>query len=249
MSWVHWRRKASPPALGTTDTLGLDLNASRARAMCCGMGRPPRSVLLDDPHEELPLAASLEKSAPEVGRAALGIARKLPHLTCFGYLNDLGTQREIKHGRHLISAASLLELTLKRVQASCPVPEHVTQSLPVYLTSAQVSILNQLLEKAKLPWRGSAALPLALLAATDPAERRPPLALIIDVDDHALAATLASSDADQVRILGTAVQPRLNERVWKDRLLNALADRCVQVCRRDPRDSATAEQGLYEQLE
>ena len=249
MSWVNWKRKPSPNPAGATGILGLDLNASRVRAMCCAQGRPPRSVALEEPHEELPLAVSLEKSALNIGRSALALVRKLPHQVCLDFLNDLGTTREFKYGRHSLNATGLLDPALRRMQSACPVPEHLTLSLPVYLTSAQVSILNQLLEKAKLPWRGSAALPLALLAATDPAERRPPLALIVDVDDHALSAALVSSNADQVRLLGTAIQPKLNFRVWKDRLLNALSDRCVRVCRRDPRDSAVAEQTLYDQLD
>jgi hypothetical protein len=32
-------------------------------------------------------------------------------------------------------------------------------------------------------------------------------------------------------------------------LLDAFSDRCVRVCRRDPRDSAEAEQALYEQID
>src|SRR5262249_26186560 len=35
----------------------------------------------------------------------------------------------------------------------------------------------------------------------------------------------------------------------KDRLLDAISDRCVRQSRRDPRDSAGAEQSLWEQLE
>jgi hypothetical protein len=93
------------------------------------------------------------------------------------------------------------------------------------------------------------ALPLALLAATDPAERRPASALVVDVDDHALSAALVCSDSHQVRMRGSSVQPRLNARIWKDRLLNALSDRCVRACRRDPRDCASAEQSLYEQID
>jgi hypothetical protein len=37
--------------------------------------------------------------------------------------------------------------------------------------------------------------------------------------------------------------------VWKDKLLDAVSDRCVRLCRRDPRDSADAEQALFEQLD
>src|SRR5260221_727713 len=78
---------------------------------------------------------------------------------------------------------------------------------------------------------------------------RPPLTMIVDADDHALSGALVQCEANQARLLGTTAQPRLNQRVWKDRILNALADRCVRTCRRDPRDSAAAEQTLYEQID
>jgi hypothetical protein len=38
-------------------------------------------------------------------------------------------------------------------------------------------------------------------------------------------------------------------KIWKDRLIDAVADRCVRLCRRDLRDSAAAEQSLFEQLD
>jgi hypothetical protein len=38
-------------------------------------------------------------------------------------------------------------------------------------------------------------------------------------------------------------------RLWKERLIEAMADRCVRLCRRDPRDSADAEQALFDQIE
>src|SRR5204863_7567216 len=36
---------------------------------------------------------------------------------------------------------------------------------------------------------------------------------------------------------------------WKERLLGAISDACVRHSRRDPRDSAEAEQVLYDQLD
>ncbi len=43
--------------------------------------------------------------------------------------------------------------------------------------------------------------------------------------------------------------PQLAVRLWKNKLLDAVSDRCVRMCRRDQRDSAEAEQALYEQLD
>src|SRR5262249_16857764 len=73
--------------------------------------------------------------------------------------------------------------------------------------------------------------------------------LIVDCDDHALTASLVQIEKNQARLLATSVQPRLNLRAWKDRVLAGLADRCVRVCRRDPRDSGAAEQAPYEQID
>ncbi len=43
--------------------------------------------------------------------------------------------------------------------------------------------------------------------------------------------------------------PQLNRRAWKACLLDAIADCCVRHGRRDPRDSGSAEQYLYDQLD
>jgi hypothetical protein len=43
--------------------------------------------------------------------------------------------------------------------------------------------------------------------------------------------------------------PALGARAWKDRLIDGIADCCIRQSRRDPRESADAEQGLYDQLD
>jgi hypothetical protein len=73
--------------------------------------------------------------------------------------------------------------------------------------------------------------------------------LIVDVDDHALTATVVRMAEADVRSLTSATLPRLGLRPWRERLLDALADRCVRQCRRDPRDTADAEQMLFDQIE
>jgi len=73
--------------------------------------------------------------------------------------------------------------------------------------------------------------------------------VVVDADDHALSAAVVTVSAGEIRLVGHANWPRLSAKVWKDRLLDALADRCVRLCRRDPRDSAEAEQALFEQLD
>lgn len=73
--------------------------------------------------------------------------------------------------------------------------------------------------------------------------------IIVEVDEHALTASLVGFEAEQVRMIATVSPPRLGLKMWKERLLDCLADRCIRLCRRDPRDSAVAEQALYEQLD
>jgi len=43
--------------------------------------------------------------------------------------------------------------------------------------------------------------------------------------------------------------PALGLRTWKERMLDAVADRCIRQSRRDLRDSGVAEQGLFDQLD
>jgi hypothetical protein len=77
----------------------------------------------------------------------------------------------------------------------------------------------------------------------------PGAVVVIDADEFAVSAALVSVEPGAVKLNGSAVWPRLAVKAWKDRLLDAVADRCVRLCRRDPRDSAEAEQALFEQLD
>src|SRR5205823_1071749 len=72
---------------------------------------------------------------------------------------------------------------------------------------------------------------------------------VVDADDYALTWSVVAVNAGQVRALSSQTSPHLGVRIWKERLLNAVADRCVRQSRRDPRDSAPAEQMLHDQLD
>jgi hypothetical protein len=74
------------------------------------------------------------------------------------------------------------------------------------------------------------------------------LALVVDVDDHAL--TLAAVAVGDERARMAAVRPavKLGLGTWLRALLDGVARRCVRMSRRDPRASAEAEQALHEQL-
>src|SRR5262249_10153598 len=82
-----------------------------------------------------------------------------------------------------------------------------------------------------------------------PSAGGPGSVVVIDADEHALSASVIAIDRESAKMLASAAWPRLGLRVWKDKLLDAVADRCIRLCRRDPRDSAEAEQALFEQLD
>jgi len=264
MAWVNWSRKAqeSDAARGP---LGVDLNAGRARA---AHGRPGRNklFLLDDPRPDLPLAISLEKRTPEIGRAALASCRKLPHTICAGYLPFLGQTAEWRAGRQSLTPDGAVALALDRLRNACHGHDGFSFALPTYLSLLQVGRLHALAERAKVKVRGTSTVPLALAAerathflygqadegagsAHGARSITPTTVLIVDADDHALTAAVVRLAEEEVRILSAAAFPRLGVRMWQERLLDALADRCVRLCRRDPRDTADAEQMLFDQIE
>ena len=263
MGWVNWNRKSSDSGLMRAP-LGVDLNAARARA---ANGRAVRNKLfpLDDPHSDLPLAITLEKRTPEIGRAAYAICRKLPHAICAGYLPFLGQAQEWKGGRTALTADSALALAFERLRTALQGHEGVSLALPTYLSLQQVGRILAIAERSKLKVLGTAVTPLALAAerathylygheeaAESPRPGRsitPTSVLIVDVDDYAMTVSVVRMSEEEVRTIGTATFPRLGAKLWRDRLVDALADKCVRNCRRDPRDTADAEQMLYDQIE
>jgi hypothetical protein len=270
---MGWFSSKSPHANREAGGLGIDLNATRARA-ATGRASRNRIVLLDDPHPDLPLAISLEHRTAEVGRAGLALVRKMPHLTCRNFLPHLGQPQEWKGGRHRLDAVAAATLALEKLLPLCGMYEGIYVALPTYLTVPQVSKLNAAAAKVHFPIRGTATSSLALAADRVMAQHTAKPALdeldeddrslsvlrpgkagqpfdivIVDADEHALISNLIRVEPNHVALAATSVTPRLSARLWKDRLLDALADRCVRACRRDPRDSAEAEQALFEQID
>lgn len=240
MVWAKWGSKSAGDMVA-----GLDINAGRARAAVGAIGVPARPALLADPDEELPLALSLENRAIEVGPHALAHRRRLPHLLCSGFLPLLGQPRIWHHARHKLDAAFALAHVADAVRKSLDSVGTMFVTLPGYLAPSQMQLARSVMEAAKLPVAGSTILPLALAART---EARRGTAIVFDADDHAATWTLLSADAKQVRVVGMTSLPNHGVRAWVDRLMEYVADRCIRLCRRDPRDSAVAEQSLDEQL-
>ncbi|MBL8793652.1 MAG: hypothetical protein JNM56_07095 [Planctomycetia bacterium] len=233
---------------------GLDLNASRVRGVSGSATLTPRLLTLDaETRGELPLSISLENRRPEVGTAGARICRRLPYLTCDNFLPHLGAPRQWTAGRHRLDAGQALALAFKQLKPSLAECKSAAAALPAYLTRDQGKLFLDLAKQAKLPALNWIAAPLAVAWAARSERPWYGLALVLDVDDHALTWHAVQVDeppaTPQARLLAEQLAPTLSLRAWKDRILTGIADRCVRHSRRDPRASATAEQMLYEQFD
>src|SRR5439155_17792007 len=147
MAWASWSRQKSDAPPGAV--VGLDLNASRARAAYGPAGGgPPRTLPLDDPHPDLPLLISLEKRTAEVGRSGLGLIRRLPHLVIRDFLPVLGQNRTWTAGRHNLDAAAALGLVAERLKPAFAGQHALAAVIPAYLSMPQVAQLTSTLERA-----------------------------------------------------------------------------------------------------
>jgi hypothetical protein len=263
-----WSRKPAP-VHDRTRAVGIDLNASRAVAEA--VGAKSRPLVLDPPDAELALFISGERRSAEVGGAGFAICRTHPHLVCSNFLAALGQARDWRIGRHTLTAETALGLVFDKLRAPVTAEtEAVALALPAYLGPAQVTRVGAAAGRSKLPLKGTAIGPLAVVAdrasavlagkpasvsnadwvvPIRPTSGGPGTVVVIDADEHATSAALVTVEPECVRLGASAAWPRLAVKAWKDRLLDAVSDRCVRLCRRDPRDSAEAEQALFEQLD
>lgn len=270
-----WSRKPAP-VHDRSRAVGIDLTASRVRAV--GVGTKAHPLVLDDPDAELALFISGERRTVDIGRAGIALCRRAPHLVCSNFLPALASAREWLIGRHPLIAEAALGLIFDKIRGPVSAEtDAVAMSLPVYLGPAQVTRVGITAGRSKLPLKGTAVGALALVAdraaailgskpavevpdAPDPmdadwvvplhpAPSGPGAVVVIDADEYAVSASVVTVEHDRVRMGASAVWPRLAVKAWKDRLLDAIADRCVRLCRRDPRDSAEAEQLLFDQLD
>jgi hypothetical protein len=233
--------------------LGLDLNASRARAVSGPVGTFPCPLPLDPPASELPLVIGLYKTAPRVGIAGVRLVRQNPQMAYHNFLSKLTEpppqERQWFTRKRKLDAAGALGLVFQRLAPICNASQGVVLALPGYLNRKQIELVLSLGAQARLPLVGSlpAALAGALIAHAE--QTWFGAALVVDIDDHAMTLTAINAQDGTAQLLETRVLPHLGLRVWKERLLNAFADCCVRQSRRDPRASPQAEQALYEQLD
>lgn len=266
-----WSRKPAP-VHDKSRVAGIDLTASRLRAVSVGGGKV-RTLLLDDPGEDLVLAVAGDRRTPEVGHAGAALRRTAPHSVCLGFLPAVGQAREFPAGRHALTADVALELALAKARGPVGAEsEAAALVVPSYLTAVQVARVVALAGKVKLPLKGTASAALAVAAhransvltgrsvappgtpdgdviPLRPAAGGPGAAVVIDADEAALTATIIRVERDAAKVVSSAHWPRGGLKAWMDRLLDSVSDRCVRLCRRDPRDSAEAEQALYDQLD
>jgi hypothetical protein len=266
-----WSRK-SAPVHEKSRAVGVDITSSRARAVSVTAGKS-RTLALDDQTEELPMFLALDKRTPEVGRAGYSLCRKTPHTVCSNFLPALTQGREWRCNRTVLTPETALEITFNKISGSVAAEsEAAVLALPTYLSPAQVTRTVSLALRAKFPLKGTAVGLLALVAdraaavltgkpvapevtppewivPLRPTEAGPGAVAVIDADEYALSAVVMLVERDRVKLVATESWPRFAIKTWKDKLIDAIADRCVRLCRRDPRDSADAEQSLFEQLD
>jgi hypothetical protein len=228
--------------------IGLDLNATRARAVHGPVQHLPVALPLEGGRAELPLALSLEGRHVAVGHKGAALRRKMPDLACLDFLPHLGEARTWAAGRHRLDAAAALGLVFDHLRRTLGKGQGLAVALPGYLTEAQAVLLARVAEKARLGLLGTTPAPVAATLAAHEQLPWSGLALVADVDDHAFTWSLVAIDADQARLLASQPLPHLSLAAWLRRLLDQVANRCVRLTRRDPRESADAEQALYDQL-
>jgi len=228
--------------------IGLDLNATRARAVHGPAGSYPVPLRLEDEYRDLALAVSLADRKPVAGRSATHLCRQQPHLACLDFLPYLNASRHWTIGRHNLDAAAALALVFERLQKSLARSQGLTMALPAYLHDTQVNQITQLAEKARLPVLGS--LPAPLAAARWAFQRRPwsGVALVGDLDGGSFTWSAVSTEAGQATLLEVQSFPRLTRSAWLMRLLDGVSDRCIRLSRRDPRQVPETEQALFDQL-
>jgi molecular chaperone DnaK (HSP70) len=232
--------------------IGLDLNASRARALQGenpGSGpHVPLGLTLDDNERDLPLAVSLEARHPRVGWAGVGLCRRSPHLACMDFLPYLGENRLWEGGRHRLDAAAALALVCEHLQRRIGRAEGVTVALPVYFSAAQATLFADLAGRARWRLLGSVPSPLAIALAAHDYLPWSGQAIVVDVDGHALTLSALAVCDEPVRVQHIHPVPRLGRDAWLGRLIDGAALRCIRLSRRDPRESAETEQALFDQL-
>jgi FHA domain len=229
----------------------IELNASTLHGVIGARGTYPQPLAPD--HDGIPLVVSLERSTPEVGHAALAVAREKAHAICRGFVPHVGLvgpkMKKWHVDRHRLDADAAMSLVCAKLQPLAKSATQMTAALPAYLSPDQAAAIHRLAKKAKLPLVGSLSTPLAAALVGYAEQAWTNSAVIVDLDDHALTLAHVCSIDGHAEVGETRIVPALALSAWKERLLNSLADVCVWQTRRDPRDTPHAEQHLFDQID
>jgi len=206
-------------------------------------------LALEGTATDLPLAVSVEGRYPQPGKAGAALCRRSPHLSCAGFLPFLGERREWAGPRCKLDAARALTAVLEVVAARAGKHTAAVIALPGYLVPDQRALVEKAAEQVRLRLFGTVESALAVALTAHAQQPWDGLALVLDIDDHALTWSAIRVQDGTARVLHGEPQTTLGMRGWKERLLGVAADACIRRSRRDPRDSPDAEQMLYDQLD
>jgi hypothetical protein len=261
MGLFNWSRKReSTLKPDRTAPLGLDLTARRARVVRVSSEGEAKLVPLEEPAIDLDLLINASGRSPVLGQAGRKLYRKLPHLVVGNYLPELARPKSWNLQRQTFDAAQLMGQVFDRISEEIQGYDSVVLALPSYLTVPQVSTILPLVPQIKLPVPGTVVGSLAVVLDRIGMARQkshdidhrlslPKSVLVVDVDDAGLSLNLITVESDQVKLVYAQTISRLGWNAWMAKLLDSLSGRCVQLCRRDPRDSGDLEQGMFDQVE
>lgn len=227
----------------------LDLNADRIWAMSGAAGQLPQVLHLDGEQPELALAISLARRELGVGGSALGLLRRSPHLVCKGFLPRLGENCEWHGGGHRLGPVEAYRAVLQPLQRRLRGIKGLMLALPTYLNREQVSLAVKLTQQTGLPVLGAVSRSLAAALASYADHPWHNVGVVVDVDDHALTCTVVRPSDTEVVCQGKRTLTALGLRVWREKLLGRIAELCIRISRRDPRQSPEADQAVYDQLD
>lgn len=234
--------------------IGLELNATVARGVLGPLECYPPPLPLDPPHRDLPMVLLLERSTPELGRGAASVQREKGHLICRNFLPHVGETgphaKSWRIGRRrTLDADGALGIVLQRLQPISKTAREIVLTTPGYIGQPQVESIRKLAAKAKLSLGPTISAPLAAALVGFAEQSWLTSTVVFDVDEHAATMTHVRAVDGRAQVQETRTFPNLGLAVWKERVIDALADACVWQTRRDPRDTPSAEQRIYDQLD
>ncbi|MCS7166268.1 MAG: hypothetical protein RMI91_01985 [Gemmatales bacterium] len=184
----------------------------------------------------------------QVGWPAWKTLGRRPAGALSDFLPDWRPDKLWRIGSRKITSQRLLQLILAPLHSTlrhCPLWGML---LPSYWDEAQFADFTRELHRAGLISGVPVAQDLALACAAWQQHGPWNLALVVDLDDHALVVTQASCREPDVFVQRRLVVPELGRRIWIARLINLCAELSIRLCRQDPRLSRQAFQHLAFEL-